>query len=243
VFVVDTDDTSPRSYGYTKLSGNTSRYGLPAGWIDEAYLYLGSLDSYLTNQTTEVGEETYDAVSVATLEDAREGVENSGETPIVVLAAAFNETGTNAQYIDGSSSPDLSGDAEVWVVTEEGITKETAGATEGESLPAPGVSEPGSEDDPGFLHVLRVIFGLLVLLLPGPLAARWLLRDASFPEWLAAAPALGISIVTVVTIGVLSVTRSPLGSAEAWIALAISIVATAVLAWRSNPPPPDPAAL
>lgn len=241
VFVVDTEDTSPRSYGYTKLSGNTSRYGLPAGWIDDAYLYLGSLDNYLLNQPTEVGEQTYDAVSVATLEDAREGVEGAGQPPIVVLAAAFNETGTNVHYIDDPVSLDLSGDAEVWTVTDEGITQETPGATETDALGDTFDFQSGSDDDPSLLHVGRVIFGLLLLLLPGSLAARWLLRDASFPEWLAAAPALGISVVTLVSIAVLSVTRSPFGSGEAWVALGISIVATAVLAWRSNPPPPDPA--
>ena len=240
VFVVDTDDTSPRSYGYTKLSGNTSRYGLPAGWIDEAYLYLGSVENYLLDQPTEVGEETYDEVSRATLEDAREGVEDAEQTPLVVLAAAFNETGSNSQYTDGSSQLDLSGDAEVWIVTEEGVSKHTPGGSEGAPITFPeGAVTPS--DDPGFLHVLRVIFGLLLLLLPGSLAARWLLRDASFPEWLAAAPALGISIATLVTIAVLSVTRSALGAGEAWVGLGISIVATAVLAWRSNPPPPDPA--
>lgn len=237
VFVVDTEDTSPRSYGYTKLSGNTSRYGLPAGWIDEAYLYLGSVDNYLLDQPTEVGEATYDEVSRATLEDAREGVEASGETPIVALAAAFNETGANAEYVDGSASLDLSGDAEVWVVSDDGITKETPGAGEGAALP---IGPAGSPDDPGFIHVVRVILGLLLLLLPGSLAARWFLRDASFPEWLAAAPALGISIVTLVAIGVLSVTRSPLGRGEAWVALALSIAVTAILARRSNPSPADP---
>jgi hypothetical protein len=241
VFVVDTEDTSPRSYGYTKLSGNTSRYGLPAGWIDEAYLYLGSVENYLLNQPTEVGEATYDEVSRATLEDAREGVEASGQEPITVVAAAFNETGSNTEYVESSSAPDLSGESEVWIVNDEGITQETAGATEGD-IPGDAFSVLESpDDDPGFLHVLRVIFGLLLLMLPGSLAARWLLRDASFPEWLAAAPALGISIVTLVTIAVLSVTRNSLGSGAAWVALGIAIVGTAVLAWRSNPPPPDPA--
>ena len=235
VFVVDTDDTSPRSYGYTKLSGNTSRYGLPPGWIDEAYLYLGSLENYLADEPTEVGEETYDAVSEATLEDAREGVEASGQSPIVVVAAAFNETGTNTGYIEDPGSIEATGEVEVWAVNDEGIQRETSGSSEGGAIEVP------APDDPGFLHILRVIFGLLLLLLPGSLAARWLLRDASFPEWLAAAPALGISIVTLVTIAVLSVTRGPLTAGPAWIALGISIVATAVLAWRSNPPPPDPA--
>jgi hypothetical protein len=242
VFVVDTEDTSPRSYGYTKLSGNTSRYGLPAGWIDEAYLYLGSLENYLRDEPTEVGEETYDAVSVATLEDARQGVEASGQDPIVVVAAAFNETGSNAGEIESPGSVDA-GDGDVWVIGEDPATGDDV-VTKLSSGPEGDSTEGGPlspSDDPGFLHVGRVLFGLLLLLLPGSLAARWLLRDASFPEWLAAAPALGISTVTLVTIGVLSVARSPLGSGKAWVALGISIVATAVLAWRSNPPPPDPA--
>lgn len=233
VFVVDTEDTSPRSYGYTKLSGNTSRYGLPAGWIDEAYLYLGSLDGFVAGGPTSVGEETYDAVSDATFTDVEENVGENGD-PIVVLMRAFNETGANADLFESMGEGLETGDHEVWLVSDD-----ISIVQDGQLQRRPSLTS--SPDDPGFLHVLRVIFGLLLLMLPGSLAARWLLRDASFPEWLAAAPALGISIVTLVTIAVLSVARNPLGSGEAWIALGISIVGTAVLAWRSNPPPPDPA--
>ena len=236
VFVVDSDDTSPRVYGYTKLSGNTSRYGLPAGWIDEAYLYLGSLDSYASGEPTSVGEKTYDAVSEATFEDAEEGTAEGGD-PIIVLMAAFNETGSNAELVASPDSVDAPEGTEVWIVGEENVT--IASDSGGQTLPSPGAGD----GEPGLAHVLRVFVGLVLILLPGSLAARWLLRNATFAEWLAAAPALGISIVTLVAIGVLAVTRSPFGRGEAWAALLISIAVTAVLAWRSNPPARDTAAV
>ena len=235
VFVIDSDDTSPRVYGYTKLSGNTSRYGLPAGWIDGSYLYLGSLENFIAGRPTEIGEETYDAVSRATYAEAHEALERTEVEPIVVVARAFNETGANAELVqqaeDGLQEAEVG--YEVWVVGET-ITAFTDGGAESKGF----VVRAGPK--PEAAHVLQVILGLLLLLLPGSLAARWLLRGQSFPEWLALAPALGISVVTVVAIGVLAVTRSPLGRGEAWAALFISIVVTAVMAWRSNPPaPPD----
>ena len=237
VFVVDSDDTSPRVYGYTKLAGNTSRYGLPAGWIDEAYLYLGSVDSLLAGEPTSVGEKTYDELSRATLQEVDENAPPTSER-IVVVAAPFNETGANADLFEAVGSADFGSD-EVWLVNEEGVTQQTGGVivtdTVLEGLGEAGTSEPG----PG--HIFRVVFGLLLMLLPGSLAARWLLRDATFPEWLAVAPALGLSVITLVAIAVLSVSRSPLGRREAWITLAVSLLITGVLAWRTNPPAPDPA--
>ena len=236
VFVVDQDDTSPRVYGYTKLSGNTSRYGLPAGWIDEAYLYLGSLESYASGEPTSIGEKTYDAVSLATFEDAEEGTAEGGEA-IIVLMAAFNETGSNAELLASPENVQAPEGTEVWVVSDRTVT-----IASGEGTQTVPVEESLAGSEPGLAHVLRVALGLLLIFLPGSLAARWLLRNATFAEWLAAAPALGISIVTLVAIGVLSVTRTPLGRGEAWVALLLSIAVTAVLAWRSNPPTPDSAA-
>ena len=237
VFVVDTEDTSPRSYGYTKLSGNTSRYGLPAGWIDEAYLYLGSLEGYLEGGPTKVGEETYDAVSLATYADAHGGEEAGEAEPLVVVAQAFNETGSNADlFAEDPATVELpeadhDHEHEVWLLGEE-LTMHSGSEVDtfGDDVPAPG--------KPSALHLFRVVFGLLLLLLPGSLAARWLLRNATFPEWMAVAPALGIAIVVLFAIGVLAVSRSAMGPAQAWVALALSIVLTGVLAWRTNPPAP-----
>lgn len=234
VFVIDSDDTSPRVYGYTKLAGNTSRYGLPAGWIDEAYLYLGSLENYNSGEPTKVGHNTYNAVSTATFKDVQEG--SGTEPPLVVLARIFNETGANAELFDASDSQlvAFAGDHETWIVDADGIDVMTSQTVQTKNVLRVEESEAGSG------HVVRVVLGLLLLLLPGSLAARWLLRGQTFPEWLAAAPALAVTVGTLVAIGVLAVMRNPLGRGEAWAALLVSIAVTAVLAWRSNPPAPDP---
>jgi len=233
IFVVDSDDTSPRVYGYTKLAGNTSRYGLPPSWIPQAYLYLGSLENLLAGQPTSVGGETYDEVSRATLEEAQEH-SPEGTPRLVVVAAAFNETGSNVDFIRSPDAVDVPEGTEVWVVSDGVTTVSDQGGVTREQ------TEPARELPSSTGGNFRVILGLLLMLLPGSLAVRWLMRDASFPEWLALAPALGVSIMILVTIALLSVTRSPLGRATAWIAFAISTLLTAVLARRSNPPAPDP---
>lgn len=228
VFVVDTADSSPRSYGYTKLAGNTSRYGLPPGWIDEGYLYLGDLDELLADRPTEVGEETYDAVSLASFEEARLGT--TGSEPIFVVARAFNADGANAGLFEPGVADQRvsSGDREVWLVGET-ITRYTGAGAEVIDVRT---SEPSP---PGVGHVVRVVVGLLLMLLPGSLAARWLMSGATFPEWLAAGPALSAALLTFFGIVVLAVSRAPLGRGEAWAALLLAVAVAALGARRFAP--------
>ncbi|MGH2808706.1 MAG: hypothetical protein ACRDKT_15685 [Actinomycetota bacterium] len=229
VFVTDTTDHSPRVYGATKLVGNTARYGLPPGWLDEAYLYLGEVENFVAGEATSVGQETYDAVSEGTLEDATEAIEASGDAPIVVVAAAFNADGANAGLgQDANRLRDLSDVAEIWVVGDH-VTKWVDG--EHEDVP---IVQPLALVDPGLGHLFRVLGGFILLLLPGALAFRWFLRDGEFAQAVGLVPALSIALLAVVGIVVLAVAQAPFSSAIAWISLVLAVVLGVVLAVRSG---------
>jgi hypothetical protein len=217
VFVIDDEPAEPfQIWGFTKLSGNTSRYGLPAGQIDRGFLYLGSLDNYLSDRPTERGDETYDKLSPALLEDTRGGIQRSNRDPIVVVASAFNHTGANTDIASGRKPP-AETDAEVWVLNSEGVNNS-------------GISERplGESDDGGFLHLLRVLAGLALLLLPGYLCLRYFVSQPGLPEVIGMVPSLALGILTLAGVVTLAVFRSPFSGALAAVALGIALLASGV---------------
>jgi len=223
VFVID-DEPSPQIWGHTKLSGNTSRYGLPPGQIDQAYLYLGSLENYLAGKPTTTGDATYDRVSPALLDDAREGIRSSGRSPIVVVASTFNPAGANAEVASGEAEGPDTGDTEVWYLHDGRLTSsgsQLPGEAAGEAAAAGGVS--------GVLHLLRVLGGLALLILPGVFLLRWCWPGASWAEGIAMAPALGLSLVTLAGIAALAAVRGPFSGTVAAASLAGATVLAAVL--------------
>ena len=202
VFVIDDETPTFQIWGFTKLSGNTSRYALPHGQVDQAYLYLGSLENYLAGEPTLRDEATYDKLSPALLEDAEEGVERSGERPIVVVAEAFNLTGSNAELAAGVASPPDVGDADVWLLNDEGLEILGSGpAALGDDLRLEVV---GGE----WVHLVRVVTGFLLVLLPGALALRFFVPDATMAEAVGMVPALSLGLLTVVAMVVLVVAPS-----------------------------------
>ena len=213
VFVIDQDDRDFQIWGFTKLSGNTSRYGMPPGRVDDAYLYLGSLENYLSHEPTLVGDETYDKLSPALLEDIDD---NAGEDPLVVVARAFNETGFNAEALFGEG-PVRGEVGDVWVVQDASVV---ATAT-GDAVPAAGVED----ESPGPAHLLLVLAGLLALMIPGVLALHFFLPDARFAEALGLVPAISLTLVTIAAVAVLAVARSPFSPALAWASLGLAVVA------------------
>jgi hypothetical protein len=228
VFVIDDEASGFQIWGYTKLAGNTSRYGLPPGQIDEGYLYLGSLANYLRDRPTVTGEATYDRLSPALLNDARAGERRAGREPIVVVAAAFNPSGANADIAAGREAlPPEAVDAEVWVVRD--------GVVEGMSSEAPAVGGTPAEegDDPGIVHVAVVILGLLALLLPGALALRWFVPRAGWAEAVGMVPALSMSLLTLAGFAVLAIARAPFDTPLAWVSL-VTAAAVAVLLARAG---------
>jgi hypothetical protein len=220
VFVVDEEsDPAFQIYGYTKLSGNTSRYGLPSGQIDRGYQYLGSLENYIAGEPTLTGEKTYDKMSRGFLDHTEEGLADAGaQEPIVVVADIFNETGSNAAIF--TEEADLpSGSDEVWIV-QDGVVRTGDGTTH------EAVTE---EPVPGELHVAAVLAGLLLLLLPGYLALRFFLPDAGWAEGLGMVPALSLTMIAISGIAVLAITRQPFTLGIAWVSLALAGAAGVVM--------------
>jgi hypothetical protein len=229
VFVMDAEVPNPfQIWAFAKLNGNISRYAMPAGGIDNAYMYVGSIENYLAGEPTERGNETYDMLSPETLDDATDGIGDE-QQPIVILASVFNPPGS-ANEDAAKSTPDrlevtagLESGPEIWTVHDGTVTKSDLNE----------VTAPPAED-PGSLHVVRVIGGLLLLLLPGLLALRWFLRDAVFADALGMVPALSMALLTIAGIVMLAIIRSPFTPTWAWVTYALTLAASAVMLLQSR---------
>ena len=239
VFVIDSETEGFQVWGETKLAGNTSRYGLPAGLVDQGYLYLGSLENFLADKPTFVGDgaqpteectietlgdNTYNCLSFALLEDARAGIERAGTEPIVVVADIFNATGSNSDVAEGAGGVSSSG--EVWTVVGDTVT------VDGQESSVTTNEEEGA----GIFHILRVLVCLALLFLPGLLALRFFLPDATFGEAVAMVPALAIGLVTLVAIVLLPVVQAPFDMTIAWICLVLTLALSALLMLRGGRP-------
>jgi hypothetical protein len=229
VFVIDDEPPRPfQIYGFSKLSGNTSRYGLPAGQIDRGFLYLGSLENYLAGEPTTRGEETYDDLSRDFLDDIDRG--QVGETavvenPVVVVAEIFNPNGANVDLLEdptGVADEDRQG---VWLLRGGEVTQLYG------LVDLPNITE---ESDAGLGHLLRVVGGIGLLLLSGALLLRWLLPDATLAEGLGLAPVLATGLVTITGFVVLAVLRSPLSAGPAWLSYVVALGAGGAALLRSR---------
>jgi hypothetical protein len=241
IFVIDDEPPEPfQIYGFSKLSGNTSRYALPPGQIDRAYLYLGDFDELVQGRPTERGDATYDRLSRVLLDDARAGVEAAEDPPIIVVASAFNQNGANVELAsqsagrlpavtDGSLPEEwgVHGAPFVWTVSGDAIyewTSEGPVGLERSGLPP---------EDPGPAHLLRVVAAIALLLLPGAIATRFVIRNRVAAVWLALVPALAAGLLSIAGFVVVGLVREPFTVATAWMTLALAFVLA--LAWRFIP--------
>jgi hypothetical protein len=221
IFVIDQDDHSPQVYGFTKIVGDISRYGLPDEQIDRGHVYLGALEDFLNDEPTSADEAIYDDLSAETLRDSRQGMEASGQDPIVVVASIFNTTGANVEAASGQGVSAGTPEGDVWALHEGGIT-DLATREEIEVTPS-------AVQASGILHLLRVLGAMALLLLPGLLAYRWFLPDGGLPEALGLVPALAMVLLSFTGVALLAVLRSPYSLTLALIAVAIAVALGAFL--------------
>lgn len=220
VFIADDEAAEPvRIYGFAKLVGNVSRYGVPGVSQDETSYYLGSVESYLAHEPTD-RDEYYRDLSEASLDDADSVAREVGTPPLVVVADVFNRTGSNAARFESEDFDATGDDAEVIFISDGSLV---GGDGSNRSATDLRLEERGAIGD-----ILRALFGALLLLLPGLLLVRFLLPDASPGETLGMMPVLGFSLLALVTVFQLAVTGSPLTSGQAWVAWGITLVLSAV---------------
>lgn len=208
VFVIDDEPPEPfQIWGFTKLSGNTTRYAMPPGRLDNAYLHLGSVEDYATDRPTLRGEETYDKLSRALLADLQE---RPGDDSVLVLAEIFNQRGANAELFSGESG--LLAHGEALVVADGVIT----GGPERARFESPERSSS--------LHAAWVILGLVLLALPGFLALPWFFRyERAGLEAIGMVVALSVVMLFFVAFVVLSVARSPFSTGLAWTSWGLAV--------------------
>jgi hypothetical protein len=218
VFVMDTDAAEAvRIYGFMKLNANVSRSGLPHGYLDRGYTFVGSVEDFVAGRPTEGANEAHLAISQDTLDYVQQGIAALGEDPILVLASAFNRPEALVTPVEGL------GDATVWTVSGGTVVD---GAT-GEVI----AREPGAED-PGLAHVLWVVLMLAILLIPGFIWFRSALPTGGVAEALGLVPALSIALLILCGFAVLSVFRSPLSAGYAWLVVLVAVVVALALGWN-----------
>jgi hypothetical protein len=221
VFVMDTDETEfVRVYGFMKLNANVSRSGLPHGYLDRGYSFVGSVEDFVASRPMEGANEGHLDISQDTLDYAQQGIAALGEEPILVLASAFNSEEAIERPIE---SP---GDATVWTVSEGTVVD---GAT-GEEI----VRESSAED-PGLVHALWVVLMLAILLIPGFIWFRSALPTGGVAEALGLVPALSIALLILCGFAVLSVFRSPLSAGYAWLVVLAAVAVALGFGWKRGP--------
>jgi hypothetical protein len=231
VFVAD-DEPAPASniWGFAKLTGNRARYGLPPKMFDRAYMYLGSLDNYLARRPTLRDEGTYDRVSRAFFDDIEAALRQSDADPIVVVVARFNRAGSNRGTAE-SPPPDDPPDQETWYLHDRSLV-----ITRPEHPDAAGAGVLPARADPSPLVPVRNVLGLVVLLVPGAVAARSL--RVGMPEALGLIPALSAATLTLSGIVMLSVARMPF-SVPAAVAAMLGAIGAAIILRPAGVPDHD----
>jgi hypothetical protein len=222
VFIADDEAEEPvRIYGFAKLVGNVSRYGVPGRLQDRTAYYLGSLENYLANKPTD-RDPYYRELSAASLDDATTIARETSTSPLIVVAGVFNKTGSNSELFPGAGS-----DSRDFPFTDDEVVYVADGEVVGKNeVDTFWPFDPSGSE--GMASRLRTLLGVLLLLLPGLLLVRAFLPDASAGETLGMVPVLGFSLLAFVTILQLAITGSPLTGAQAWVALIITTVLSGV---------------
>jgi MFS family permease len=227
VFVVNFGDTY-QAYGWAKTFTNVSRTGLPGDAVKRSATFFGDVNDLLADRATQLTDPTYNKMARGFFHQLQLVEAEYPQPPVVFLLRQFNGNTANTALLDQEPPPGnlvaISDDLAI-------VTGPDFATPSSQALDAARAAEQQTAslyaDHPGVLgnfgHTLRVLLGLaLLIVLPGLIASRWF--DLEKDLWIRVAliPALSFALVVIAGILVISVTRSPFSTANAWITLGLA---------------------
>ncbi len=235
VFIVNFGDTY-QAYGWSKTFTNVSRTGLPGDAVKRSATYFGDVGDFLANRPTQLTDPTYNKMARGFFREMQAALREYPGPPVVFLVRQFNGNTDNTALLDQDPAPEylIGISDDIAVVTGPGLATPSAEAIEAAKRAE---AETGVlyANHPGVLgnlgHTLRVIFGLaLLVVLPGLIASKWF--DLESDAWIRIAliPALSFALVVIAGIAVVSVTRSPFTTMNAWATVGLAVAIAGGLA-------------
>jgi hypothetical protein len=221
---------TPEALYGAEWRGNWSvlRAALDGEDLNDTYVYLGSIRDLLQGRPTERGNATLDLLSEASFRVMQRGLR--GREPLVFVIDRLNDELGNRAFIYSDRSVRLG--AEVSLLRGPELAPPDPSAV-GAAQAADLRIRRFIADPPFFLagpgDLLRGALGLvLVLLVPGLLAARWF-RVRDLAMGLGTVPALSLAMDVTSGLLLLAVLRRPLTAGMAWAIVAVATFAGAVL--------------
>ncbi len=215
-----------RGWGVANQWAHIILAGVHGDQVARTYFFVGGADDFLAGRPWHTGNSILDGLSSGFLEDTNEGLARWGTPPIAFLVQSFNKGplshgATTVPLVPGVSI--LQGDGMAPV--DPGAIPFARRAAEAAQREV--AARPGLFDEPW--HMVRIGLGLLILLVvPGALAARWFGLDG-FADWLAFLPGLSLGMALTSAFVVEAVGRAPMGSLQAWLSVGVAIAAGVAL--------------
>lgn len=227
VFVVNDEDDYP-AYGWSKTFTNVSRTGVPGDAVERTRTWFGAATDLASGTPTPGEDPTYAKMTEAYADELALLRSQVPGDPIVFLVRQFNAGTVNEDLLDAADPSLIPLGPDVAVITGPGFTTPSDASLAAAVAAEDAVAEFYA-DHPNALgnlgHNLRVLLGLLVLLvLPGLVASRWL--GIGGDPWVrfALVPAVSFALTILAGFLVVSVTRSPFGVAHGWATAGLALV-------------------
>ena len=213
------------AYGWAKTFTNVFRTALPGPVLPQQATFVGKVGDFLSGVRTTGPSQHYNATTDAYFAEVQSKLAQYPQPPAVFLMQQYykgvtSEEASAAMAQGTAVGPGvvvLSG-AGLWTPPAEVVARASAAAAATQQALA---THPGPLADP--LHLIRVLFGLfLLLILPGWLAGPFFeLEDA--PSRVALVPGMSIVITILSGIAVLTVWRGPLTTVKGWTVVAVAV--------------------